>query len=136
MTNHIDWLIPNQVILITYIGAQNYDTLYAMMEQLKVLAEASPEPHIHTVSDMRAADNVVSLPDTLRVMRRIHTDKNKHIIMVGESGSIIDLVLKLSDNLFHTSNTRAQTMEEAIAQLKTREPNLDWDALNSDLMHQ
>lgn len=135
MLNTVEWLIANQVLLVTYKGEQNYDTTYCTLEKIYNMMADSPEEKIHVISDLQYIETQASLSDNVRVMRELK-DRDKQggmAITVGNNNALLSLIMKISKNLFRHGAEEANTVEDAIMKLKAAKPNLNWDNLDHRL---
>lgn len=135
MPYRVDWLIPDQVVIMIYWGEQTVDDLRNALIEGNRLGAVSPYENVHSISDNRRVSKTISLSNAMRISYSL---QQKTLIgwaiTIGNLDVLLTMIVRVSRTLLGIPIQMVNSMDEALAFLREAQPDLSWDALNQQVL--
>lgn len=136
MPYKVDWLIKDEVVLLTFWGVQEIEDLRESLLESRRLKIDSPLEIVHSVADIRKLTHSVKMQDSMRVARELGEDKKSQgwAITVGKIDIMTKMGIAVTRSVLGRTTISFETMDEAFEFLKEKDENLSWDKINVELL--
>lgn len=135
MEQKAQWLIDNQLLLQTLIGDQDITKHRTLTKQTYDLIISSPHKIVHIIADIRRVTYGLPIQDSMRVAREFHTkDRLGYVVTIGQVDLLVKLGTSIVKNFVNYELHNTKTMTQALDYLKEKEPDLNWDQINQELV--
>ncbi len=130
-----NWYVPKAVVFSRFSGAPTEDEIIQNGYNIIDLIETCDTPLIHIIVDTTAVTASPPLPATIRAAK----SSPKHeragwLVTIGEQNPIIKFASSVSRQLLQVRTQNFDTLEEAIAFLKSVDETIDWSQARAELL--
>lgn len=131
----IDWLIPDEVIYVRYIGVTTADELRESLLKTRDYMEASPRFLVHGIIDVGEVTHPVSLKESMQVVREVGVHpRTGWSISIREKSPLIKMGAAIGSSIFQMRYRAFDTLEQAVKHLKLVDEMLSWDRINPAIL--
>jgi len=136
MAYSINWYIENEVLYVHYSGVLDAEQLKESLQEGNRLIASSPRSWVHSISDVGDVTQPVPIKDSLRVMREVGVNPHAGWSMtIRERSLVVKLGASFGSSVFKMRFRAFETMDEAVAHLKTVDELLSWDKVHSEIVY-
>ncbi len=136
MSYKANWLIKNEVVLITYSGDQTVEDLRASLIESGTLIKSSSRTSVHIISDITRVTYSLKIQDTMKVVRELtgNTPNVGWRITVGKVDVVTKMGIAVSKSILRAKIISVGRIDEAITHLKKVDPDLNWIQANKEIL--
>ncbi|MCA9906520.1 MAG: hypothetical protein KC547_21850 [Anaerolineae bacterium] len=130
-----DWLVPNTVILTRYSGAPTEEEILNNSDETIALIDSSDAPFVHVIVD--SAEVTKSPPLSVTVKTAKASPRHQRagwILTVGGQNALVQFATSIARQLLQVRTQNFDTIDDAIAYLKTVDETIDWSQIRTELI--
>ncbi|MCL4248802.1 MAG: hypothetical protein KJ065_11715 [Anaerolineae bacterium] len=130
-----EWLVPNAVIMTRFFGEATKEDMITSGNRSVAMIDSCDAQWVHIIVDSTAATTSPSLPATISTARStpIH-ERAGWVLTVGGQNVIVKLAMGVARELMHLRTQSFDTVDEAIAFLKSADEAIDWSQARTELL--
>ncbi len=135
MPYSVNWYIENEIIYSRYSGVITAEELANCLTTVKTLMENSPRHLVHAITDVGDVTVAVPLKDSIRVVRQVGSSKKPGwTVTIREKSLLVKMSAGLGASIFKNRFRAFDTLDQALAHLKTVDEELNWDKADAALV--
>lgn len=121
-----DWYVPQRVIYARVWGDQDIDEIARSSAGLSAMLNEG-KPLIHILMDDSKIGNVpVNLGQLRNTMTFARNPSLGWVVLIGDASRVSKFIVEMLGKIFRIPVYRAQTLEEAVSFLRSRDITVPW----------
>lgn len=130
-----DWLVPNTVILTRYWGESSEEEMIGNSHDTIAMIDSCDTPFVHIIVDSTAVTAVPPLPVTIRTAKASpRHERAGWLLTIGGQNTVVKFAMSVARQLLQVRTQNFDTLEDAIAFLKTMDETIDWSQARAELL--
>jgi hypothetical protein len=130
----VNWYIPDELIYVHYTGVTTAEELRDCLLKMRSFIESSPCELVHAISDVGDIVEAVPLKDSLKIVRDVgHHPRAGWTISIREKSVLLKMGSALGSSVFKLRFRAFDTLDEAVAYLRSVDESLSWDKVNQSV---
>ncbi len=131
----IEWYVEDQVLFVKHWGPTQADDVREQMATMNQRLDSSPAQSIHVIIDLSEVTKALSMKDFPKAFAHFKTHpKYRWTMMVGQKDPLVRFASTVATNLFRAPLRTFDTNAQAVAFLKTMDPEIDWSKANQSVL--